>query len=102
MKKIPTLSAVIFVCTLMLTACGGGGGGSSSSDSQGTVDVSGRVLDSNESPIAGATVTLASNPIVVTSNSSGNVLPGACRSWRREASRSGPAKGRGSLPEMRT
>jgi len=45
----------------VLTACTGGGGGGGT---PAEIDVSGRVLDSRGAPVAGATVTVASNPVV--------------------------------------
>ncbi len=64
----------VFSIALLFVGCGGGGGGGGSdkSGSQATVDISGRVLDSSATPIPGATVTFASNPVVVTTDNSGN------------------------------
>jgi hypothetical protein len=65
------LFAILSILILM-ASCGGGGGGSDSSENPSNVDVSGRVLDSNGTPVPGATVTFESNSVVVTTDDLGN------------------------------
>jgi chitodextrinase len=54
----------------LLIGCGGGGGGSSSgsAEEQTNVKISGEILDNNHNPIAYATVTFTSDPVVVNTN----------------------------------
>jgi hypothetical protein len=52
------IAGIGLACLLMACAGSGGGGGAPTE-----MDVSGRVLDSRGAPVAGATVTIASNPV---------------------------------------
>ena len=66
LRSIAILSIVI-----LITGCGGGSGGGSpsgSAEEQESVKISGQIFDNNHNPIAYATVTITSDPIVVYTN----------------------------------
>ena len=75
-------SLIILSLVILITGCGGGGGGNSSvnPEEQTTISVTGKIVDSDNNPIAGATVTITSDPVVVTTNQwgefSAKVAPG--------------------------
>jgi len=72
--------SILSIMVLFIGCGGGGGGGSADSENQEKVIVSGRVLDSNGIPVPSATVTIESNPVIVTTEMSGSfsaeVYPG--------------------------
>ncbi len=76
------LSLIILSLVMLITGCGGGGGGNSSvtPEELTTISVTGKILDSSNNPISGATVTITSDPVVVTTNQwgefSAKVAPG--------------------------
>ncbi len=76
------LTLIILSLVMFIAGCGGGGGGSSSvtPEELTTISVTGKILDSNKNPISGATVTITSDPVVVTTNQwgefSAKVAPG--------------------------
>ena len=76
------LTLIILSLVMFIAGCGGGGGGSSSvtPEELTTISVTGKILDSNNNPISGATVTITSDPVVVTTNQwgefSAKVAPG--------------------------
>ncbi len=71
-----TVAVSLIVVVAFALACGGGGGGGGAS----TVEVTGTALNSWGYPVPGATVTIASDPVVVITASDGtftaDVLPG--------------------------
>jgi hypothetical protein len=78
------LSVIIFTLVIFITGCGGGGGSSPSVSPEEltTVNVTGKIIGSDNNPIAGATVTFTSDsdPLVVTTDQwgefSAKVAPG--------------------------
>jgi hypothetical protein len=75
-------SIAILSIAVLIVGCGGGGGGGSSgsAEEQKTVKISGKILDNNNNPIAYATVTITSDPVIVETNQWGEffaeVIPG--------------------------
>ncbi len=62
----------LFVCMLfILGGCGSGGGGGTVVPALQKIEVNGTVLDSNGNPVAGAEVTINSDPVTVTTDSKG-------------------------------
>ncbi|MBI5016913.1 MAG: carboxypeptidase regulatory-like domain-containing protein [Deltaproteobacteria bacterium] len=69
--------ALVVAGGLLMFGCGGGGGGSDTDDGgsgQTNVQVTGRVLDSANAPVSGATVTITSTPIVATTDAIGGFM----------------------------
>jgi hypothetical protein len=63
---------VLSIITLFVGCGGSGGGGNSSGTAEETGTISGRILDSRNNPVAGATVTISSStPVVVTTDQNG-------------------------------
>jgi chitodextrinase len=74
-------SVILLSLVMFLTGCGGGGGNSSvNPEEQTTISVTGKIVGSDNNPITGATVTITSDPVVVTTNQwgefSAKVAPG--------------------------
>jgi len=67
--------------TALLGCGGGGGGGGEDTTPTGLVAVSGTIVDSNDNPVAGATVTVTSDPVSTVTDAQGDfsvsVEPGA-------------------------
>jgi hypothetical protein len=66
-------SILIISIITLFAACGGGGGSDDNGNnpSMPTVSVTGRVLDSNGTPVPSADVTIASDPVVVKTDENG-------------------------------
>ncbi|HVN70949.1 MAG TPA: carboxypeptidase regulatory-like domain-containing protein, partial [Desulfomonilia bacterium] len=62
-------TVLILILVLPFAGCGGGGGGGKSAgaaeEQSTTVTVTGRILDKDHNPIANATVTIESTPVIV-------------------------------------
>ncbi len=76
------MSIIIFSLVMVITGCGDGSGGNSTvnPEEQTTISVTGKIVGKDNNPIAGATVTITSDPVTVTTNQwgefSAKVVPG--------------------------
>ena len=81
LARLNVVALFAFVMCAALSACGGGGGGGGDATQTELVTVSGSIVDSNNDPVAGATVTVTSDPISTVTDAQGKfsveVEPGA-------------------------